>query len=180
MTDPRHPGVAAAIVVDIGCADQGPEHSTDVLIERFHPAIYFGFDPAIEDSIEFRADPNDPVRDTTCIFRRLAAWTRPGMVPFDASGITGGISEGWEQAAACFDLVEFLWTLPGMESQAKVVLKLDCEGAEYPLLAEIKSADLDLRLALVLVEWHPPGTAHGLDVPRWRMPKLRCPVEEWG
>ena len=39
--------------------------------------------------------------------------------------------------------------------KGRLVLKLDCEGAEYELLTHLIARDADLLLDVVWVEWHP-------------------------
>ncbi len=160
------------IVVDIGCMEQGPEESVQRLINRFHPDILFGFDPYPD-----LAEGVERVDSTIVVRTRAAAWTHTGTIPIRIKGICTGVAVNhirpYENTVEmpCFDLCAFLAPLG-----EGVVLKLDCEGAEYPLLAAIVAADLDLRLELVLVEWHDGVYAHGLMTKR---PRLRCPVEVW-
>jgi hypothetical protein len=161
------------IVVDVGCQPHGEEASVPKLIDRFGPEILFGFDPWpwMEEGIE-------RIGDTIVVRRRAAAWSHAGVVGIKVDGICTGIQTEerlpFDAAfiAEAFDFSGWLRACPPDE----VVLKIDAEGAEYPLLAEIHASGLDERLKLVLVEWHSEEMAHGLYAPR---PELRCPVEEW-
>lgn len=166
------------IVVDVGAMRQGPEESTLKLVERFQPQVLFGFDPH-PDFVEGVAT----IDGTVVVNRRVAAWTHGGAVRFVEDGICSGVEQDRSETrrslrtrrskdVECFILAFLLRTLP-----AGVVLKLDCEGAEYPLLSQIAATRADERLALVLVEWHPEETAHGHFMAE--RPTLRCPVEEW-
>lgn len=159
------------VVVDIGCVPRGREESVQRLTERFQPHVLYGFDPDPElvEGVEYVGADG---RITVIIRRRLAAWTYDGVAPIVFDGICTGIDKKGETLAQCFDLAPWLRSLPvGM-----VVLKLDCEGAEYPILQRIHKLGIDQHLGRILVEWHPRKTAHG-----WgrRRPVLDCPVEEW-
>ena len=79
---------------------------------------------------------------------------------------------GWDKAdpggptkygITCFDLAALVISLP-----KPVVLKLNCEGAEYPLLDKLHDLALDATLERCLVQWHDE-----------RRIKLRCPTEEY-
>lgn len=167
------------IVVDLGAMPHGSDDSVAPLIDRFHPDILFAFDPHPDFD-----EGVDHVGDTVIVSRRLAAWTFGGDLPFVVDGIRSGVpAVALEGSASIFDpdgefgrarsfvLVAFLRALP-----APVVLKLDVEGAEYPLLRQVAALHVDTQLELVVVEWHTEEMAHGLYAPR---PQLQCPVEEW-
>jgi FkbM family methyltransferase len=158
------------IVVDVGCAPQGSEESIPQLIDRFNPSVLFGFDPHPK-----TIEGTEQIGGTTVITRQAAMWTSRGRVrlaiPEDArcTGITDS-PDGVEVDAV--DFVDFLEALPPGE----VVVKLDCEGAEYPLLTYLAERGADSRLQLLVVEWHHGGFARGWETDK---PALSCPVEEW-
>lgn len=156
------------IVVDVGAMLQGPEESVHKLIDRFQPELLYAFDPhpAFVEGV-------DRIDDTVVVSRRAAAWTKDGYVGLLVDGICTGVDHAGVPVR-CFDLAAWLWTLPF--AGGGVVLKLDAEGAEYPLLHEVGLSSVDAYLDRVIVEWHPPETAHGFYGDR---PVLRCPVEEW-
>lgn len=161
------------IVVDVGCMPHGREESVRKLIGRFQPDILFGFDPHpdLVEGVEHAGD-------TVVVRKRAAAWIFGGQTLFKIDGICSGvaacdIAKDGTVMVDCFDLAAWLRALPVGE----VVLKLDAEGAEYPLLARLHESGLDGRLQRVIVEWHPPDTAHGLYTAV--RPELRCDVEEW-
>lgn len=178
------------IVVDVGCHPHGSEESVYKLVNEYHPEVLFGFDPFPglvpgmerypEEAVMARsARLRRELRFPTTIFRaRLAAWLHNGFVPYEAAEmITAGIAPATSTAPVvpCFDLVAWLKTLPMPD--VSVILKLDCEGAEYPLLRAIVDADLDLLLTRVVVEWHTEDMAHGhFDK---HPARVRCPVEDW-
>lgn len=160
------------IVVDVGCHPQGPEESVYKLVGKYAPDLLLGFDPFPELKEGTEVTPGG----TVIIRRQLAAWIHDGYVPFQIDGICSGVDAEAMAAVECFDLNRLIRTLPAGD----IILKLDCEGAEYGLLRRLADENLDERLSLVLVEWHPPDTAHGYFVPPDVRPVLRCPVEEWG
>lgn len=157
------------IVVDVGAMPQGPEESVHKLIHRFAPELYFAFDPhpSFEEGLA-------AVDGTLVMSRRVAAWTHTGTMRLRVDGDCTGVDLHGDAAVECFNFPAWLRTLP---ATVETVVKLDAEGAEYPLLADLADQSLDKRLALVIVEWHPPETAHGWY--REERPTLRCPVEEW-
>lgn len=167
------------IVVDVGAKEWGDEESVRLLASRFRPETLFAFDihPEFDEGMEW-LDAGDGFM-TLVERRRAAAWTEEGTVEARLMGICTGVNgtavRPYERLAEvpCFDLCAFLDRLEG-----EIVLKLDCEGSEYPLLEAIAEQGLDERLKLVIVEWHDGVYAHGLC--RGRRPQLRCPVEEWG
>lgn len=140
------------IVIDVGCAKHGGDESIPYLIEEFRPDVLYGFDPVGV------ADGDDLIEDTRVVLRRAAAWTHEGIVTFVADGIRGHVEPwGTGELVACFDLAHFILDLP----DEPVVLKLDCEGAEYELLPHLVATGADLRLQLAWVEFHCPSCGTG-------------------
>jgi hypothetical protein len=160
--------VVALIVVDVGAMRQGPEESVQKLIDRFHPDLYFAFDPhpEFEEGVE-------TIDGTLVVSRRAAAWTHTGTMRLRVDGDSTGIDQHGDALVECFNFPAWLRALP---PNVETVAKFDAEGAEYPLLDAVGDQGLDERLALVIVEWHPVETAHGWFAER---PPLGCPVEEW-
>lgn len=178
------------IVVDIGCQPQDHEESIYKLCKAYKPGVLFGFDPhptlvpGIEHFEHPRVRPGrrghparKPQPPTAIVRSRLAAWKDNGFISYREDGICSGVVPAMWSAAAvpCFDLIAWLKTLPMPEEE--VVLKIDAEGSEYPLLWAIYDNALDLLLKEALVEYHPESTANG-----WfqaERPPLRCPVQDW-
>lgn len=189
------------IVVDIGCQQQDHEESVVKLCKAYRPDILYGFDPHpnLVPGIERYEHPKARTRarssrprakhrgsvpaalsgpaETVIVRSRLAAWTNNGFVSYREAGICSGVVPEGDSAAAvpCFDLVAWLKTLPMPDEE--VVLKVDAEGSEFPLMWAIYDNALDLLLKEVLIEYHPASTANGW----WRddRPSLRCPVQDW-
>lgn len=171
------------IVVDVGAQSwpglgprSGEEESIEKLRRRFRPDAIFAFDPhpSFQEGI-------DRLGETLVIRSQLAAWTEDGFVDFHDCGIASGIGESGTSAAsvACFSLASWLRTIP----LDGLILKLDCEGSEFPLLWDIYNHALDLQIAKVLVEWHtgtkPRGDFYGHGWQKQRQAPIRCEVEEW-
>lgn len=164
------------IVVDVGCKTFGAEESMVKLVERFQPEILFGFDPHPELVEGVRCE-----RDTLVVTRRAAAGVGNTAVGYRQEGTRSraritqpGICGPEEVFVPCFDLAVFLAALPPGH-----VLKLDCEGAEYPLLEHLIMAGGDERCSVLLVEWHHRGEEKFEAQRRMLLGALRCPVEEW-
>jgi hypothetical protein len=80
-----------------------------------------------------------------------------------------------------FDFPAWLEAIVGIAPP--VIVKLDCEGAEYPILRKVHDRGIDLHLAGILVEWHdgidPDGDFYGHGWNEMGRPELRCAVEAW-
>ena len=150
---------AGVIVIDLGCYEHEVSKSVEPLIEQFHPEVLYGFDPLLPRSRTITID------ETRCILSRKAAWTHAGRLGIRLSGTGTQVYEDPAGDVICFDLAKFIARLPAKEP---VVLKLDVEGAEYPLLEHLRDKGLDLRLTLALVEWHSLARV-----------ELMCPIQEW-
>ena len=91
----------------------------------------------------------------TISFWRKAAWVYNGFIGYQEAGIDGIRSYVGEAvgptAVPCFDLAEFLRFSP-----ENVILKMDCEGAEYTLIPYLVGTGAIERVELLLVEWHKP------------------------
>lgn len=150
------------IVIDLGCHEHEISKSVEPLIERFHPDTLYGFDPLLPEGSGRMID------GTRCILKPLAAWVHNGKLALERRGTGTRVYEDPDGDVLCFDLADFLIGLGLYTTDEQIILKLDVEGAEYPLLSHLRDQDLDKRLSLVLVEWH--GDARI---------ELRCPMEEW-
>lgn len=168
-------------VIDVGCARYGGDFSVERLIERFHPDVLYGFDPSWESNM---FTPWDGLQTST-IFSTEAAWTYKGTVRFMHDGLNGQVGDhDFWPSVPCFSLSRFIHRLP---TAGEIVLKLDCEGSEIPLLKDIHEKGADARLSLVLVEWHCENCGMGNGLHSEQCPEplinkvggLRCPVEEW-
>jgi hypothetical protein len=168
------------IVVDLGCCgyerNGRMEDSIFTLIKRFKPAVLFGFDPhpALKEGV-------GQVHGTTVITSRRAAWLFDGNIRLEVQGncthVVGDLDVGGgPEAAQAFDIVAWMRSLPA----AKIVLKLDIEGAEYVLLPYLIQAGLIDQFSLVLVEWHTGELANGYESDRESILKqIPCPTEDW-
>lgn len=144
------------IVIDVGCASYEGARSIPNLLLRFRPDRLLAYDPK-----------GDEVRIRSKVVERIhaAAWRYDGTIGFHEDSTSSYVSEtdtNWPQVP-CVDLARVIDELDG-----DIVLKLDCEGAEYALLSYLHERGLDKKLTLCLVEWHDA-----------RRVELDCPVEDW-
>lgn len=153
-------------VVDLGChthAGHPADESVHELIGRYHPDTLYGFDPH-PDLVE-----GETVIDgTRVVLERSAAWTYNGYVAYDQRPnrpLAASVGAG-SDVVACFDLAGRL--------QFGDIVKMDVEGAEYPLLRHLIEAGADAKIETLLVEFHEP-----FDQVRALLGALRCPVEDW-
>lgn len=170
------------IIVDVGCKGHEDEESIGPLIRAFKPRILYGFDPHPQ-----LVNREEEIDGCVVVTRRIAAWTHDGRMPLYVKSSITGIDEtglrGKTDLVQCFNLVGFLEDVCADEvvfaGGEQVVLKIDAEGAEYPLLQAIHDRGVDRCLSMVLVEWHPEETAHGYYVEPEDRPKLDCLVLGW-
>lgn len=163
------------IVVDLGCCSYERngrlEDSIHTLIKRFKPSVLFGFDPhpGLPDAV-------GQVYGTTVITSRRAAWTHDEEVGLCLQGNCTHVDLDEEQRAKAFDIAAWVRTLP----EARIVLKVDVEGAEYVLLPHLIRHGLMDRFSHVLVEWHTGEYANGHESDRDEiLAGIPCPVEVW-
>lgn len=134
------------IVIDVGCAKHGGDVSIPHLVEEFHPAILYGYDPACDIYSNY-------VLDGTTVFEKPeAAWVYDGTIGFTIAGLGGHVDAKAKAQHGCFDLGLLILRLA--EEEKEIVLKMDAEGAEYTVLPHLCSLDADLCLKLAIIEWH--------------------------
>jgi hypothetical protein len=161
------------IVIDVGCARHGGDYSIERLIEHFQPTILYGFDPAADFKHGIWEE-----NGCTVSVERAAAWTWDGTVGFTTAGLLGKVDKGG-LPTKCIDLARYIHELPAGE---EIVLKIDAEGGEYPLLEHLIATGTDARLKLAWVEWHPKGgRCNSLPDPsRLKIEKaIACEVVQW-
>lgn len=178
------------IVIDVGCKERRledyVEESVYTLADRFLPDLLIGIDPDLE------LEPaGEYYRETVIARIRAVAWINNEPQPVEFNGIRTGVDYRPGRDVVMTPAVDLLRMLALLPGDARIILKLDCEGAEFTLLPAIRDAGLDAKLARILVEWHPthgtpaqvPAAHHGLS---WTsgaidafVQTLRCPVESW-
>jgi len=163
------------IVVDLGCCgyvrNGRMEDSIHTLVKRFKPKILFGFDP--------HPGLREAVGDlfgTTVITTRQAAWTNDENVGLDLQGNCTHVDTNQQSLVEAFDLAAWVRTLP----EARIVLKVDVEGAEYVLMPHLIHHGLMDRFSRILIEWHDGQYANGYEADRESiLDHITCPIEEW-
>ncbi len=164
-------------MVDLGCQPQRIDRSIEPLIDRFAPAMLYGFDPAASPPFRYKNG------QTMVRLDRSAAWVHNGTLQFSArTGIEGTVmddSTAWDgsvRPVPCFDFPAWL----GGFAPEQVAVKMDIEGAEVPLLEKIVADGYDDRISLLLVEWHDQFFDRRYTRRRTKVEHaLRCPVELW-
>jgi len=163
------------IVIDLGCCSYQRgnrlEDSIQTLIKRFSPTVLFGFDPhpGLPDAV-------GSVFGTTVITARRAAWTDDIEVGLCLQGNCTHVDFDEKERTKAFDFSAWVRTLP----EARIVLKVDIEGAEYVLLPHLIENGLMDRFSQILIEWHNGKYANGYEADRESiLSGITCPVEEW-
>lgn len=174
------------IVVDLGCFPHRHEASIEPLVERYRPEILYGFDPWPR-----LTEGETRVGETRVVLERKAAWVEDGVIEFarvrglrawDSTVMRAKTGRG-EWAAArfrqvvrvpCFDFSRWLGTLP-----EPAVVKIDVEGAEFPILEHVVDQGSDALIAELLVEWHDDRMEGFSERKAQLLERLRCPVVDW-
>jgi hypothetical protein len=63
-----------------------------------------------------------------------------------------------------------------------LIVKMDVEGAEFPLIEHLMETQTDRCIGLLLVEWHTEKMTNPAELKRRKdllISTLRCPIEEW-
>ncbi len=162
-------------MVDLGCQRHGTDYSIEPLAKRFAPKVLLGFDPASTPACY-------DLEGTEIVIAASAAWVHDGtmelsgvddeatiMVDSDARNAT-------ERTVPCFDFSAWL----GRLKSPQVVVKMDIEGAELPVLEKIVADGTDDRISLLVLEWHNQFFDEDYRSRRSKVEEaLRCPVEVW-
>lgn len=139
--------IEGGVAIDIGAAWHGGPDSWELLME-FKPHTIYGFDPALEPRMFIHEGTRVELSDK-------AAWTYYGWVLFSGHGFGGHVTaeqHAGDRSVRCFDLAAFILSL----GDEPIVLKMDCEGAEYPLLRHLIDKDATRSIWKIWVEWHKP------------------------
>lgn len=90
----------------------------------------------------------------------LAAWTEDGEIEFAVDDVGSTVMQSkrnWESSpkikVKCFDFSR--WLSERFNSEYFIVLKMDIEGAEFPLLEKMIKDGTDKLINELLVEFHP-------------------------
>ncbi len=164
-----------SIVVDLGCQRHGNDYSIEPLVKRFEPEVLLGFDPAATPLCY-------QLEGTEIVIAASAAWVNDGTVKFSGAGDEATVvrsSNAWngsERTVPCFDFSKWLSRLHTL----KVIVKMDIEGAELPILEKIIEDGTDDRISLLILEWHDGMFDESYAGRRVEVEAaLRCPVEVW-
>ncbi len=162
-------------MVDLGSKPHGEDYSIEPLIKRFSPDLLLAFDPA---ATAFCYQ----LEGVEVVVHASAAWVEDGTVQFsgaDDKATVVASSSSWngtKRPVPCFDFSAWL----GRLNSQKVVVKMDIEGAELPILEKVVADGTDDRISLLIVEWHEQFFGDDYSQRRAEVEAaLRCPVEIW-
>jgi FkbM family methyltransferase len=120
------------------------EHSLEVLADLFEPDHIYGFDP--------HPDLDEDVTEVCGVpvtLRRQAAWIFDGVISFTVNG-NASHTNGSGFHIPCFDFSAWLAKLQA----GYIIVKMDIEGAEVPILQAMSRDGTIERVDELLVEWH--------------------------
>lgn len=143
------------IVIDAGAAKWGDDESIPALIAEFDPDMLLAFDPGSGIHDARRSIPGGKL----IAFRQQAVWTHNGHVNFVEANLGGHVADGG-QPVSCVDLADVIEDLS--PDYADIIVKLDIEGGEYEILPHLRARDADLKISLLLVEWHCERCGYGI------------------
>jgi len=157
------------IVVDLGCQDYGYQNSLGSLADTYKPEFIYGFDPSPK-----LEEGKTTVNGVPAILKRKAAWTHYGDVPFHDQITSSRIMEGADGRVRCFDFSSWIGRCSDFWDGEPFVVKMDIEGAEYPVLDKMIADGTDRLVSELVMEWHGPEDRTG-DL----LNRLACPVKDW-
>ena len=173
------------IYIDLGCYD------ADTILQfrnwkqlRYRPDIkwqVYGFDP----NPRFKEEWARHAREDT-IFEQRAAWTesgeieftlRPENAPYGSTVMKEKRDWGMGEVlkVPCFDFSKWLEQFRGQH----VILKIDIEGAELPLLTKMIEDGTDNIPHLTMVEWHDGKMPQYKSNKGWIWENYRGKLVEW-
>lgn len=160
------------VVIDVGAAQYGGDYSMERLIDQFDPEWLYGIDP--------NPDLTFPLAGKTSVeLVPAAAWIYDGTIGYQADGLNSWVTNRpGAPSVPCFDLARFIRELDEKHND-RLILKLDCEGAEYELLDWLIDNDVDELLDLVIVEWHPKSEPAHEALSADLIERIRCEIQEW-
>ncbi len=156
------------VVVDIGCCDEH-DNSLRSLIAKYAPTIVFGFDVRKETVTGTRE-----IEGVRCEVERKAAWIMDGEISYGERGSSTAV--GWPgEMVPCFDFSSWLADVSVTAGPYRpIIVKMDCEASEYPILGKMLDDGTDLLVAEFVIEWH---NQDSLRTPY--LERLSSPVSEW-
>lgn len=150
------------IYIDLGCND-------GKTVEEFRNWAKLAF-PDRKDWVIYAFDPNpkfikkwDNIADRNTHFELSAAWIDKGDVSFAVeeteeslgSTIMQGKKKVWDSSpkmiVPCFDFSDFIKVF----KDDFVVVKMDIEGAEFPILEKLLKDNTHVIIDVLMVEFHP-------------------------
>jgi FkbM family methyltransferase len=169
------------IVVDLGCFPHRDEISLEPLARQYRPDLLYGFDPW-PGLVEGEFD----IAGTRVVLARRAAWIEDGEIEFarvprfrawNSTVMRAKNSRGeWSGSGEiirvpCFDFSSWLRKLP-----ERPIVKMDIEGAEFPVLERMLEDGTDALVTELLVEWHDDRMEDFAERKARLLSELRCPI----
>lgn len=168
------------IFVDVGCNDG----DTIRQFRNWHHLAYSGYDLEM---YGFDPDPRmlelwteRPEKDT--LFVNKAAWINDGQIELNMAedSISSTVMpekevEGETVKVDCFDFSEWLKKF----RENRVIIKMDIEGAELPILTKMIADGTDHIPTLTMVEWHDGKMPKYESNKDWILKNYSSRLREW-
>lgn len=170
------------VVVDLGCAPHEGDFSIERLIDRYNPLCLWGFDPLLVNDEDTRH------KGTWVYLSKKVAWIGEGTMKMGIGGRTllnATLMEekkhegewGEEVEVEFFDFGDWL---QDVKDEERLIVKMNIEGAEFPLLENLHERGLDALIDLLHVSWHDDRMQGAFPARRQHLEEvLRCPIEPW-
>lgn len=150
-------------IIDAGACDWGEEESINRLRLTYRPAAILAFDPAPAAS-PFWSESRE---GTLITFRRAALWTHSRGAFLRGAGTTAHVSD--DPPGTRISTVDVAKEIELAHwHYSRVILKLDIEGGEYPILDYLRGLGVLHTLDEVLVEWHGEPRGYPVAITRWQ------------
>lgn len=160
--------LTGGVVIDVGCCRYGGDYSIERLLAEFEPRVLLGYDPNV-------ADDTYEAQGAQVIITGAAIWTHTGTCEYVTPGL-GGFIRGDSGDTPMFDAASIVREARS-QFGGPLVLKLDCEGAEYGILERLIDDGSDRLVDFAWVEWHGPDRQpyRAWIEENWKGPRM----EDW-
>lgn len=178
------------VVIDIGCCTHEGDDSVSQLIADYQPSLLYGLDPLLDHAVTFK-------RGTTLtMLIPCAAWVDDSDVelgvgagsPLDATVVRDKDDRGeWAntQTVRGTDIAKTVLSLKRgwMEPGDRLVMKMNAEGAEFPLLDHLIATGAIDAVDVLVISWHDermsPEYTERRQVLEQKLSVRKITVEPW-
>jgi FkbM family methyltransferase len=172
------------IYVDAGAYDGDTLNCKELF--DFDADVVYAFEP----NPKFKSKLNDWANNQDRFFFDAAIWTHTGTIEFAVdntdtplgSTVMSGKTKIWDGSphrdVPCIDFSK--WLVQNVDFGDVVIVKMDIEGAEFPVIEKLIKDETDKLITKLYVETHPNKVRdYTTTYKNELLSKLSCEVEEW-